>query len=105
MGKKSEIDQLTNLMSRALRHKIGSIVNKDDFYAEKYAKDSNNIMKEAEKVLIRWNWNREDKIKIKEKLKRKLFSELKEKDFIDDEKYNLMDKEINRALEKFELLD
>ena len=92
MGKRSDIEQLTNLMSRALRHKIGSIVNKDDFYAAKYAKDSDNIMKEAEKVKERWNWNLEDKNKIKEKLKKKLFNELQEKDFLNDEKFDLIDK-------------
>jgi len=29
MGKNSDIDQLTNLMTKSLRHKIGSIVNQD----------------------------------------------------------------------------
>lgn len=33
MEKKKDINELTNLMSKALRHKIGSIVNKDEFYA------------------------------------------------------------------------
>lgn len=105
MGKKNDIDELTNLMSRALRHKIGSIVNKDEFYAEKYAKDSENLMKEAEKVLERRNWNREDKIKIKEELRKKLFKELKEKDFLDNKKFDIMYKEIEKALKEFNLID
>lgn len=104
MGKKDDIDQLTNIMSRALRHKIGSIVNKDEFYAEKYAKDSENIMKEAEKVLDRRNWNRDDKIKIKEELRKKLFKELEEKDFLNNEKFDIMDEEMEGALERFGLV-
>ncbi len=98
MGKKSDIEQLTNIMSKALRHKIGSIVNKDDFYAEKYAKDAENIMKEAEKVSERQNWNMEDKLKIKEELRKKLLKELKEKDFLDNKKFEIMDEEMENAL-------
>ena len=98
MGKKDDINQLTNILSRALRHKIGSIVNKNEFYTEKYAKDSEHLIKEAEKVLDRRNWNNEDKTIIKEELREKLFKELKEKEFIDDEKYDIMDVEIEKVL-------
>ena len=104
MGKKDDIDELTNLMSRSLRHKIGSIVNKDEFYAERYAKDSENLMKEAEKVLERRNWNREDKIRIKGRLREKLFKELEEKDFLDNKKFDIIDDEMEKALERFGLL-
>lgn len=103
MGKNKDIDELTNLMTKALRHKIGSIVNKDEFYANKYAKDSENIMKEAEKVLLRQNWNNYDKEKIKEQLKIKLHKELEEKDFLDTKKFDIMDGEIEKALKEFEL--
>ena len=104
MGKKEDIDQLTNLMSKSLRHKIGSIVNHDDFYAEKYAKDAENFMKEAEKVLEKRSWNREDKIKIKQELRKKLSKELKEKDFLNNEKFDITDDEITKALKRFELI-
>ena len=103
MGKRKDIDELTNLISKALRHKIGSMVNKDEFYANKYAKDSENIMKEAEKVLLRQNWNNYDKVKIKEQLKIKLRKELEEKDFLDDKKFGIMDAEIDKALKALEL--
>jgi len=103
MGKNKDISELTNLMSKALRHKIGSIVNKDEFYANKYAKDAENIMKEAEKVLLRQNWNNYDKVKIKEQLRIKLQKELKEKDFLDNKKFDIMDKEISEALKEFGL--
>ncbi|MBW2974310.1 hypothetical protein KY366_01200 [Candidatus Woesearchaeota archaeon] len=101
MGKKDDIDQLTNIMSRALRHRIGSIVNKDEFYAEKYSKDSENLLKEAEKVLERRNWNRDDKINIKEELRKKLLKELQEKDFLNDEKFDIMEDEMGNALRGF----
>lgn len=98
MGKKDDIDQLTNILSRALRHKIGSIVNKDEFYAEKYAKDSEHLLKEAEKVFERRNWNRNDKVMIKEELRKKLFKELEEKDFLDEKKFDIMDREMESIL-------
>ncbi|MBW2988958.1 hypothetical protein KY358_01430 [Candidatus Woesearchaeota archaeon] len=104
MGKKGDIDQLANIMSRALRHKIGSIVNKDEFYAERYSRDSENLMKEAEKVLDRRKWNKEDKADIRERLKEKLLKELKEKDFLDQKKFDIMDEEADKALERFGLM-
>ena len=103
MGKNKDIDELTNLMTKALRHKIGSIVNKDEFYAGKYAKDAESIMKEAEKVLLRQNWNNYDKIKIKEDLRAKLRKELEQKDFLDNKKFDIMDSEIEKALREFNL--
>ena len=103
MGKNKDIDELTNLITKALRHKIGSMVNKDEFYANKYAKDAETIMKEAEKVLLRQNWNNYDKVKIKEQLKIKLQKELEEKDFLDNKKFDIMDREINKALKEFDL--
>jgi len=103
MGKSKDMDELTNLMTKALRHKIGSIVNKDAFYANKYAKDAEIIMKEAEKVLLRQNWNNYDKVKIKGQLKIKLQKELEKKDFLDNKKFDIMDEEIDKALGVFEL--
>ena len=71
MGKKDDIEQLANLMSKSLRHKIGSIVNENEIYAERYAKDAEGIMKEAEKVVSRQNWNSYDKAEIKKILRKK----------------------------------
>ena len=103
MGKNKDIQELASLMTKALRHKIGSIVNKDEFYANKYAKDAEVIMKEAEKVLLRQNWNNYDKVKIRGQLKAKLLKELKQKDFLDNKKFEIMDDEINNALKEFYL--
>lgn len=103
MGKKDDIAQLTNLMSKALRHKIGSIVNENEIYAAKYAKDAENIMKEAEKVISKQNWNSHDKEKIKEKLRKKLQKELEEKSFLNNKKFEIMDEEIDKVLHTFDL--
>ncbi len=100
MGKNRDVQELTNLMSRALRHKIGSIVNKDEFYSGRYAKDAETIMKEAEKVILRHNWNKDDKAEIKELLKVKLGKELEEKDFLDNKKFDIMEEEISKALSR-----
>lgn len=103
MGKVKDIDELTNLMSIALRHKIGSIVNNEDLYAQKYAKDADNIMREAAKIAIKQNWDDYDKTEIREKLKKKLLKELSEKDFLHNRKFEIMDREMNRALEELNL--
>ena len=103
MGKNKDMDELTNLMTKALRHKIGSIVNKDEFYANKYDKDAEIIMKGEEKVLLRQNWNNYDKVKIKEQLKIKLQKDLEKKDFLDNKKFDIMDEEIDKALVVFDL--
>ncbi len=97
------MQELANLMSKALRHKIGSIVNKDEFYSGKYAKDAENILKEAEKVMLRHNWNKYDKAEIKEQLRAKLRKELEEKDFLDNKKFGIMEGEINKALNELGL--
>lgn len=103
MGKRDDIEELTNLMSKSLRHKIGSIVNENEIYSQRYAKDAEAIMKEAERVVSRQNWNNNDKNEIKEKLRKKLKRELEEKDFLDNKKFEIMDDEINKALGEFGL--
>ncbi len=103
MGKKSDLDELTNLMSKSLRHEIGSIVNENDIYTTRYAKDAEAIMKAAEKIANKWNWNNYDKEQIREKLRRKLEKELTEKAFLDNKKFEIMDEEINKALHELNL--
>lgn len=98
MSKKQLLDEFTNILAVALRHKIGSIVNFNAIYAEKYAKDSEILFKQAEKIKERGNWNYNDKIEIKEELKKKLKKELEKRDFLSDEKYNYIDSEIEKAL-------
>ncbi len=103
MGKKKAIHELTNLLAKALRHKIGSIVNPDEVYAQKYARDADVLMKEAHKAAGMENWNSYDKAIIQQELKRKLHAELTEKKFLDNRKFDIMEDEMNKALEAMEL--
>ncbi|MDP2673277.1 MAG: hypothetical protein Q8O84_05690 [Nanoarchaeota archaeon] len=104
MGKKQEISKLTNLLCKSLRHKIGSIVNPNEFYAGKYARDAEVLLREAEKVVITHNWNSQDKKTIKDQLTKKLRKELEEKTFINEQKFDLMDGEIKKVLEELKLI-
>ena len=103
MSKTKIIHELTNLLAKALRHKIGFIVNPNEIYAQKYTKDSEVLMKEAQKIAIKENWNNYDKVKIKEELKRKLELELEKKDFLDNRKFEIMDEEVEKALKLLDL--
>ena len=96
MNKKKVIQELTNLLAKSSRHKIGSLVNSDEIYAEKYAKDSEILLKEAQKTALKENWNIYDKSIIKNKLKRKLKAELEKKDFLNEKKFDMMEEEINK---------
>lgn len=103
MSKKQILDELTNILAISLRHKIGSIVNSNEIYAEKYARDSEIFFKQAETIKQQASWNYNDKIEIKQELKRKLRNEFEKKDFLPDEKYSLMNSEIEKALKRLEL--
>ncbi len=98
MSKRSKIDELVNVITAALRHKIGSIVNPDEIYAQKYAKDAEILMKEANKAAMKVNWSIQDKIKIKEDVRSKLKLELEKRDFLDNRKFEIMGEEIEKAL-------
>ncbi|MFA6022737.1 MAG: hypothetical protein WC781_01475 [Candidatus Pacearchaeota archaeon] len=98
MNKNLLIDELTNILALALRHKIGTIVRPNEIYTDKYAKDSEIFFREAEKIKDQHNWNYQDKLNIQQELKRKLRKELESKDFLPDEKYDYVDSEIDKAL-------
>ncbi|MCX6748175.1 MAG: hypothetical protein NT076_01075 [Candidatus Pacearchaeota archaeon] len=104
MGKKDIIDELTNLLAISLRHKIGSIVNQNEIYASKYAKDADVLMNEAKRDALKENWNQYDKLNIKEILQKKLKLELEKKDFLDSKKFEIMDEEIEIALVTLDLV-
>ncbi|MBI2449561.1 hypothetical protein HYV49_04665 [Candidatus Pacearchaeota archaeon] len=103
MNKRNRITELAKLLVNSLSHKIGSIVNKEDPYAEKYSKEAINFFNLAKKVLENGNWNNYDKIKIKEELKKKLSNELEKRDFLDKRKFDIMDEEIDKALKELDL--
>lgn len=105
MSKRNTINELTNVLAVALRHKIGSIVNELEIYAAKYAKDAELFMKEAQKISLREHWNLEDRKIIKKELERKLYNELAKKEFLNEGKFKVMNSEIEKALEELELSD
>jgi len=98
LGKNKTIHELTTLIAISLRHKIGSLVNKNEIYAQRYAKDSEILLREARKVSVKENWNKEDKLRIKEESRIKLRKELEERSFLDNSKFDLIDRELDRVL-------
>ena len=98
MSKSQDIQELTNLLAQSLRHRIASIVNDEAIYASKYAKDAENILKRAAVVANRHTWNRDEKAEIRNILSNKLYAALKEKTFIHERKFEIMDEEIDDAL-------
>jgi len=98
MSKTKNIQELTTILSIALRHKIGSIVNQNEIYAQKYAKDAEVLIKEAQKISLKENWNNYDKEKIKEILKKKLKYELEKREFLDNKKFDILEDEMSKVL-------
>ncbi len=76
MGKKDDLKELVNILVKALRHRIGSLVNTEELYAGKYARDAEMLLGEAEKVFLRHGWGKDDKKKIRELLLKKLREEV-----------------------------
>lgn len=98
MGKKSNIKKLTNLLTNALTHKIGSIVNKEAPYVEKYEKEAYESVNKARRISQRGNWNSYDKAIIRKELTRKLTKELFRRFFLNERKFDLVDEEIEKVL-------
>ena len=99
MGKKNNIRKLVIFLTLSLSHKIGSIVNENKIYVEKYRKESVNFLNNAKKVVLKENWNIQDKKIIKERLRKELMEELSKRDFLDNRKFDIMEEEMNKALE------
>lgn len=87
MSKKADMEELTNILAKALRHRIGSKVNPDELYASQYAKDAEILIREAQKVSLREHWNQDDKKQMKEMVGRKLKIDLEKKEFLPEKKY------------------
>jgi hypothetical protein len=104
MNKRKGIEEITNILSRALRHEIGSKVIEDPYRKDKYAKDAEILFNEALKIAQRFNFNELDFAQIKRTLKSKLNNELEGKDFIPDSKFELIDKTIESAISRLNLI-
>lgn len=104
MSKEDILDKTVKLLAHAISHKIGSIVNKDSYYAEKYAKEAINFFNLAKRASLEKNWNKDDLIAIEKSLRKKLIEELKEKYFLDNKKFEFVDIEVKKALRELELM-
>ncbi|MDO8509399.1 MAG: hypothetical protein Q7S27_06995 [Nanoarchaeota archaeon] len=104
MSKDDGLNKLVKLLTHGLSHKIGSIVNKDSYYSEKYAKEAINFFNLAKKVSIEGNWNRKDLDLIEKLLRKKLIEELKAKSFLDEKKFEFVDFELEKCLKELELI-
>jgi len=98
MSKKDNINKLTNYLALALSHKIGSMVNSNELYANKYRKEYNNYIEMAKAIVFEENFNLYDREEIKQTLMKKLEAELRKKDFIDNKKFDLIEEEIRLVL-------
>ena len=103
MNKNKVLEQLCNILVKVLRHRIGSIVNPDEDYTTKYRKEAFIFFQQAELVNKKLHWNRKDKQRIKEILKKKLEEELHEKEFLHQQKFEIMDTEIEAILKRLKL--
>lgn len=103
MGKNDDIRELAKLLSFAVAHRIGQIINPDAIYAEKYQKESRNFVIQAEGINLGKHWNSYDKIIIKKEVRKKTLLELINKEHIADKKFEIMDEEINKILKELEL--
>lgn len=100
MSRTKLINELTNLLSIALRHKIGSIVNENEVYSQKYAKDADVLFNQAKNNILGVNFNFYEKKEILEELRIKLKKELESKTFIKNKKFQIMESEMLSILEQ-----
>lgn len=103
MGKKKDIDELTTLLALAIAHRIGSIVNTNEIYAQKYALEGERFFKRARLISLEIHCNFEDRAFLKAALRKKLEAELRKRDFLAEEKFLHVEREIAAALEKLRL--
>ena len=103
MGKMDSIMELARLMAHSLSHRIGSIVNRNNPYAQKYFKEAVNFFNLAKKASTEENWNNFNKSEIKTMLKKELIAELTKKRFLDNKKFDLIDEEIDKVLKELDL--
>ena len=103
MGKLSNIDEITTILAGALRHKIGALVGREEYYEEKYKLEANARFEKAKKIVDNCHFNTYDKSIIKSKLLYKLKNELESREYIDNKKFEIMDKQIDEVLKELEL--
>lgn len=103
MSKKDNISKMTNFLSLAVSHRIGSIANPDAIYAPKYKKEAFNHITQARAFSLSENWNSYDKLEIKTLTKKKAITELSKKPFLNDKKFDLVDEEVDKILKELDI--
>ena len=103
MSRSKIIEELTNLLAIALRHKIGSVVNENEIYSQKYAKDAEVLIEQAKKNMGGINFSIYEIKEIINKTNIKLKKELESKPFLKDRKFEIMNVEMNKVLNELGL--
>jgi len=103
MSKIGKINELTNFLASALRHKIGAIVNPSQPYVQKYQKEADILFRKAKKLSLKINFNSYDKKILMEILSKRLKQELERCTYLDNKKFEMMDKEIEKVLKELGL--
>ena len=104
MSKSGYIEEIATILATSLSHKIGAILGKDKLYRRKYYIEFIQRKEFAKEKIVSCNLNPQDKQIIKEKIAYRLRKQLEKKEFIGDEKFNLIDSEINELLNELGLL-
>lgn len=103
MSKNDEIKTLVKLLAKGLCHKIGGIVNLDALYSQKYLKEADTFFSVAKNISIKLNLNLSDKERIKVELVSALRRELENRTFLDEKKFNYINKEVDWALKMLKI--
>ena len=104
MSKIKNINKIINMLATALRHEIGALVDIEELYVDKYKKEANARIKRASDIIKKCNFNIDDKYSIKIRLKEKLQKDLENRDYISDEKFDIVDEEVDKVLRELDLL-
>ncbi|MEK6855777.1 MAG: hypothetical protein AABX66_01315 [Nanoarchaeota archaeon] len=100
MSKADSLKTLVILLAKGLCHKIGSIVNSNAVYSQKYLKEADNFFNLARDISNEEHWNLSDREKIKEELIRAVRIELERRDFLDEKKFDYILKEVEWILKE-----
>ncbi len=103
MSKKEDIAELIGALTNSLTHEIGSIVNRKSIYSDKYRKEAINFKDIAKSIVMKINFNHEDKVILKETLEKRVMNELIKRSFLEKEKFDLIENKVKEILEELQI--
>jgi len=103
MSKKDDMYKLIRFSTLALAHIIGSIVNNEASYSSKYLREYKNFLNQAKNISRKIKLNKTEEEEFTLMLKNDLKSELSKRDFLSDEKFNYIEKEVNDFIKELKL--